>query len=100
MERIHDNYNDMYNKITQFPKNEKELFALKAVIQQHEENIKNNEKSIKCIENFLSLLTKYPFYIRFCFQYAEQNMEVYWSLKNYPYEIKTAVFDGSKASQA
>ena len=27
-------------------------------------------------------------------------MEVYWSLKNYPYEIKTAVFEGSKGSQA
>jgi hypothetical protein len=25
-------------------------------------------------------------------------MEMYWGLKNYPYEIKTAVFDGNKAS--
>jgi hypothetical protein len=27
-------------------------------------------------------------------------MEMYWGLKNYPYEIKTAVFDGNKASQS
>ncbi len=25
---------------------------------------------------------------------------MYWGLKNYPYEIKTAVFDGNKASQS
>lgn len=84
----------MYKKITTFPKNEQELFVLKSFIAQHENNIKINEKSIKCIEIFLNLL------IEFCYQYPEQNMEMYWGLKNYPYEIKTAVFDGNKASQS
>jgi len=32
VERIQDNYVEIYNKIDQFPKNEKELFALKAII--------------------------------------------------------------------
>jgi hypothetical protein len=48
----------MYKKITTFPKNEQELFVLKSFIAQHENNIKINEKSIKCIETFLNLLTE------------------------------------------
>ena len=36
VDRIAENYTQMYNKISQFPKNEKELFDLKAVINSHE----------------------------------------------------------------
>ena len=63
VQRIQDNYNDMFIKIKNFPKNEQELFILKSFIQQHEHNIKANEKSIKCIEQFLNLLTEYMSFI-------------------------------------
>ena len=39
VQRIQDNYNDMFIKIKNFPKNEQELFILKSFIQQHEHNI-------------------------------------------------------------
>jgi len=39
-----------------FPKNEAELVVLKNFINVHEKNIANNEKSVRCVDDFLDLL--------------------------------------------
>jgi len=39
-----------------FPKNENELVLLKNFINIHEKNIAINEKSVRCVDDFLELL--------------------------------------------
>jgi hypothetical protein len=59
VKRIQKQYEEMYNNIKKFPKNEKELVVLKNVINAHETNIQRNEKSVRCVDNFLDLLQEY-----------------------------------------
>ena len=59
VKRIQNLYEEMYNNIRKFPKNEKELVILKSVINAHENNISRNEKSVRCVNNFLELLEEY-----------------------------------------
>ena len=47
VKRIQNIYENMYNSIRQFPKNEKELVILKNVINHHEKDISKNEKTVE-----------------------------------------------------
>ena len=62
VKRIEDNYNQMYQKLIYFPKNEGELLVLKKFIYQHEKNIISNQKSMNHVDEFLDLLKKYIAY--------------------------------------
>lgn len=57
--RIENTYNDMVKKLSEFPKNEKELVELKNHIAEHEVNLAKLKSEVLAILKFLKILEDY-----------------------------------------
>lgn len=80
----------MYEKILQQPKNEVEMVTLKNYIAETEVNLAKLRKDSNKIYECLLLFEKYQH------SYDTKEIENYYILKQWPYEIKVALIEGER----
>ena len=86
---IHESYENMNKLILTEPTNEKELV-------QTRDYIKNTPTRVEQQSNLLHDTYKHYLLLEdFSFKYNDQDIELYWVQKQWPYEIMGAITEGS-----
>jgi hypothetical protein len=83
----------MYNKMLSQPENEFQLVELKNFIAETEVNLAKVRKEVDCIYEYLDLFE------HVCFAFNFSQIENFFMLMVWPYEIRVALVEGSRNVQ-
>lgn len=92
--RITKSYQDMCDKMLSQPKNELELVELKNFIADTDINLLKISNEVDCVELYLDLFE------RVSHPYSDKHIENFYELRTWPQEIKIALIEGQRNTNA
>lgn len=91
IDRLHNSYQDLKERITKTPSNEQELKELKLIIEENEVKMSQMKNEVDKIYEFILIMEKY-FY-----PFEKENTESFWFLKKWPLDIRDGIRKGKNS---